>query len=138
MKKSIWAVTAGFLVILVSSIIVDTILKIAGILPWDHLHVSTGLILFVILYRSVFSVAGCYLAAQLAPQNPMKHAYQPVREKLIRLDDDQLEEAPPEPFDAVSESKGELWAFITHHQAYHIGQIGILRRAFGKSPMSFQ
>jgi hypothetical protein len=25
-------------------------------------------------------------------------------------------------FDAVSESKGELWAFISHHQAYHIGQ----------------
>lgn len=74
MKKSIWAVTAGFLVILVSSIAVDTILKIAGILPWDHLHVSTGLILFVMLYRSVFSVAGCYLAAQLAPKNPMKHA----------------------------------------------------------------
>lgn len=74
MKKSIWAVTAGFLVILISSIAVDTILKIAGILPWDHLHVSTGLILFVIFYRSVFSVAGCYLTAKLAPQNPMKHA----------------------------------------------------------------
>jgi len=74
MKKSVWAVIAGFLVILISSIAVDTILKIAGILPWDHLHVSTGLILFVILYRSVFSVAGCYLTAQMAPQNPMKHA----------------------------------------------------------------
>jgi len=63
--------------------------------------------------------------------------YQPVREKLNRLNDDHLMELPPEPFDAVSESKGQLWAFISHHQAYHIGQIGILRRAFGKEPMSY-
>ncbi len=64
--------------------------------------------------------------------------YQPVREKLTMLDDHQLSESPPIPFDKVSESNGQLWAFITHHQAYHIGQIGIIRRAFGKEPMSYQ
>lgn len=48
------------------------------------------------------------------------------------------EPASPPPFDQVSESAGQLWAFITHHQAYHIGQIEILRRAFGKEPMGFQ
>lgn len=64
--------------------------------------------------------------------------YQPVRERLIALDENRLADAPPEPFDAVSESKGQLWAFINHHQAYHIGQIGILRRAFGKDPMSYE
>ncbi len=64
--------------------------------------------------------------------------YHPVRERLIALDENQLEDAPPEPFDAVAESKGQLWAFINHHQAYHIGQIGILRRAFGKNPMSYE
>jgi hypothetical protein len=36
--------------------------------------VGTGLILFVILYRAIFSILGCYLTARLAPQNPMKHA----------------------------------------------------------------
>lgn len=71
--KSVWAVLAGFLVIVILSIGFDTILKLAGILPWDHLFVSTGLILFVIFYRAVFSLAGCYLTAKLAPQNPMKH-----------------------------------------------------------------
>ncbi|HEY4197106.1 MAG TPA: DinB family protein [Mucilaginibacter sp.] len=30
-----------------------------------------------------------------------------------------------------------LWAFINHHQAYTIGQIGILRRGLGKEPMSY-
>jgi len=71
-------------------------------------------------------------------RNEWNNLYQPVREKLIQMNDDQLAASPPEPFDAVSESKGQLWAFITHHQAYHIGQIGILRRAFDKKPMSFQ
>jgi uncharacterized damage-inducible protein DinB len=64
--------------------------------------------------------------------------YQPVREKLSQLDENQLTESPPEHFDEVSESNGELWVFISHHQAYHIGQIGILRRAFGKDPMSYE
>lgn len=26
---------------------------------------------------------------------------------------------------------------LNHHQAYHIGQIGILRRGFGKEPMEY-
>lgn len=72
--KSIGAVFAGFLVIVILSIGADTILKMAGILPYDHLFVSTGIILGVILYRAVFSLIGCYIAARLAPRNPMTHA----------------------------------------------------------------
>jgi uncharacterized damage-inducible protein DinB len=30
-----------------------------------------------------------------------------------------------------------LWAFMNHHQAYHIGQIGVLRRGLGKEPMKY-
>ncbi len=72
--KSIWAVFAGLLVIIMLSVGFDTVLKVMDILPWDHLFVSTELILFVLFYRAVFSLAGCYLTAKLAPQNPMKHA----------------------------------------------------------------
>tara|TARA_R100001143_G_scaffold63594_1_gene73159 strand:+ start:14920 stop:15321 length:402 start_codon:yes stop_codon:yes gene_type:complete len=72
--RSIWAVFAGLLIIFVLSIAADTLLKITGILPWDHLFVSTGLILFVLFYRAVFSLIGCYIAAKLAPSKPMKHA----------------------------------------------------------------
>jgi hypothetical protein len=64
--------------------------------------------------------------------------HQPVREKLIKMSDKKLLETPPESFNAAFESIGRFWAFINHHQAYHIGQIGILRRAFGKDPMSYQ
>lgn len=31
-----------------------------------------------------------------------------------------------------------VWAFINHHQAYHIGQIGVLRRGLGKEPMKYR
>ncbi|SHF81695.1 hypothetical protein SAMN05443144_113139 [Fodinibius roseus] len=72
--KSIWAVFAGFVVIVILSVAADTVLKLTGVLPYDHLYVSTGLILTVIFYRAVFSFIGCYLAARLAPQNPMTHA----------------------------------------------------------------
>lgn len=72
--KSIWAVLAGFLTIVALSIGADTVLKLMGILPYDHMYVSTGLVLFVIFYRALFSLAGCYLAAKLASSNPMKHA----------------------------------------------------------------
>ncbi|GAB3223770.1 DinB family protein [Algoriphagus aestuariicola] len=63
--------------------------------------------------------------------------YIPTREGLLRLTADQLRGKAPQPFDTVSDSLGELWAFVSHHQAYHIGQIGMLRRALGKSAMSY-
>lgn len=34
-------------------------------------------------------------------------------------------------------TRGDLWLFLNLHQAYHIGQIGMLRRAFGKDPMRY-
>ncbi|XDD54136.1 hypothetical protein AB3N62_16960 [Leptospira sp. WS4.C2] len=75
MLKSIIAVFVGLLSNVVLSILSDTILKVMGFLPYDHLFVSTTLVLFVLGYRIVFSIFGCYLAARLAPQNPMKHSY---------------------------------------------------------------
>ncbi len=64
--------------------------------------------------------------------------YEPTREGLSKLTEDDLAETPPPPFDKVADSRGELWAFINHHIAYHLGQIGILRKAFGKKPMSYE
>jgi uncharacterized damage-inducible protein DinB len=63
--------------------------------------------------------------------------YLPVREGLKTLTAEQLCSKPPTPFDEVSDSLGELWAFVSHHKAYHIGQIGILRRAMGKAAMNY-
>jgi hypothetical protein len=72
--KSIGAVLAGFLIIVVLSVGTDFILEAAGVLPYGHLFVSTGLIVVVLFYRAVYSLIGCYIAAKLAPHSPLKHA----------------------------------------------------------------
>lgn len=63
--------------------------------------------------------------------------YEPTRSGLQELTPEMFDQTPPAPFDQVADSAGELWAFINHHIAYHIGQIGILRRGFRKAPMSY-
>jgi hypothetical protein len=72
--KSIGAVLAGFIFIVITHTATDAILEGAGVLPKGHLFIGMGLILLVLGYRAVFSFIGCYLTAKLAPQNPMKHA----------------------------------------------------------------
>ena len=72
--KSIGAVVAGFIFIGVTHTATDAILEKAGVLPKGNLYTSTAIILLVIGYRAIFSLAGCYLTARLAPNNPMKHA----------------------------------------------------------------
>jgi len=72
--KSIGAVLAGLIFIVITHTATDAILEGAGVLPKGHLFVGTGLILLVLGYRAVFSFIGCYLTARLAPHNPMKHA----------------------------------------------------------------
>lgn len=72
--KSIGAVLAGLVFIGITHSAIDAILEGVGVLPKGHLNVGTGLILFVILYRAIFSLAGCYLTAKLSPKDPLKHS----------------------------------------------------------------
>ncbi|MEO9005163.1 MAG: DinB family protein [Ginsengibacter sp.] len=67
---------------------------------------------------------------------------QSVRDSLQALSEDALDKAMPG--SPLAQSKvfdttvGDFWAFMNMHQTYHIGQIGILRRGFGKEPMTFR
>jgi hypothetical protein len=70
--KSTWAVVAGVLFIIVVTTIVDVILHVTGVYPTNKL--TDGLAVVASSYRLVISIAGAYLTARLAPQNPMKHA----------------------------------------------------------------
>ena len=73
-KRSIWAVIAGVLVIIVVTTIVDILLHAIGILPpWDQ-PIDSALALLATSYRVVISVGGAWLTALLAPNRPMKHA----------------------------------------------------------------
>ncbi len=74
MKRSIWAVVAGVIFIMIISTLVDIVLHAVGVYPpWDQ-PIGDGLALLATSYRIVISVAGAWLTARLAPDKPMKHA----------------------------------------------------------------
>ena len=72
--RSVWAVVAGVLFIIVGSILVDVVLHVAGVFPPMDQPIGNRLALLALSYRFVISVGGAWLTARLAPQNPMKHA----------------------------------------------------------------
>jgi len=74
--RSVGAVLAGLILIFVLSIATDEVLHATGVMPRGALPMrgAEGLILGVLVYRLIYSIAGCYLAARLAPPRPMRHA----------------------------------------------------------------
>ncbi|MFL5507526.1 MAG: hypothetical protein ACJ8AU_11660 [Gemmatimonadales bacterium] len=72
--RSIGAVVAGVLFIVVGSTLVDTVLHAVGVLPPQGQPMNDTLSLLALSYRIVIGVAGAWLTARLAPHNPMKHA----------------------------------------------------------------
>ncbi len=73
-KKSVWAVVAGVLVIVVVSTLVDIVLHVAGVFPPMDQPMDDAQCLLATSYRIVISIAGAWLTARLAPHKPMKHA----------------------------------------------------------------
>jgi hypothetical protein len=74
MKRSVWAVVAGVLFVVVVTTGVDIVLHATGVFaPWDQPLDESGAVL-ALSYRIVISVAGAWLTARLAPTSPMKHA----------------------------------------------------------------
>lgn len=73
--KSIGAILAGLVFIIVSHTVTDKIFEGLGVLPQpeEGLH-HPALLTFALAYRLVLSVVGCYIAAYLAPSLPMLHA----------------------------------------------------------------
>jgi uncharacterized membrane protein len=74
--KSILAVVAGFLTVVILSVVTDAILEQAGVFPppSEGLFITWMLVL-ALVYRCIYTIAGGYVTAKLAPQNPMKHVY---------------------------------------------------------------
>ena len=65
---------AGFLAGVVLSLGTDIVLHTTGVFPPWGQRVSDALLLLATAYRTVYSVAGSYVAARLAPNRPMQHA----------------------------------------------------------------
>ena len=72
--KSIGAVLAGLLVIVILSSAVDVVLHATGVFPPWGQPMSDALFALATGYRIVISIGGCYIAARLAPNRPMQHA----------------------------------------------------------------
>jgi len=72
--RSIFAIVAGFVVVVVLSIGSDEALRAAGIFPALGHPMSNPLFLLATVYRTLYGVIGGYVTARLAPCNPMKHA----------------------------------------------------------------
>jgi hypothetical protein len=73
-KKSIWAVVAGVLFILILTTLVDIVLHATGVFPPMDQPINDTLALLATSYRIVITVGGAWLTARLAPNKPMKHA----------------------------------------------------------------
>lgn len=69
------AVTAGFLVTAVASTAADAVMHAAGIFPRSVETMSDSLFALASVYRALFTVAGGYTTAYLAPDRPMRHAW---------------------------------------------------------------
>ena len=74
--KSIGAVLAGFVFIVITHNVTDFILESLGIFtPPTQRFDTTWMVVTALVYRIVFSIAGCYITAWLAPSRPMLHAF---------------------------------------------------------------
>jgi MFS family permease len=74
LPRSIGAVVAGFLGGAILSLATDAVLHATGVFPPWGQPMSGSLFGLATAYRTVFNILGCYIAARLAPRNPMKHA----------------------------------------------------------------
>jgi hypothetical protein len=73
--RSAGAIAAGFVLVFVLSLATDQVLHMLEIYPpWGQPMFDPGLNALALAYRCVYTVAGGWLTARLAPQAPVRHA----------------------------------------------------------------
>lgn len=74
--RSIGAVVAGFVAVFVLAILTDAVMMGLHVFPApDHPELYTDFqYLIITFYTGVYSAAGAYLTARLAPSKPLTHA----------------------------------------------------------------
>jgi len=74
--RSVVAVIAGFLVVVVLSTATDAALHALKVYPPPELGLHDPLLnLLALAYRCVFTLAGGWVTARLAPDTPLRHAF---------------------------------------------------------------
>jgi hypothetical protein len=72
--RSALALLAGFFLVVLFSLVTDLLMQALGFLPRLGEPVTTPPLLLATVYRTIYSIAGSYLTAKLAPYHPMAHA----------------------------------------------------------------
>jgi hypothetical protein len=72
--RSLGAVFAGFVVVVVLSLGTDVALRATGVFPPWGRPMSDALFVLATAYRTLYAVVGSYVTARLAPNRPMQHA----------------------------------------------------------------
>src|SRR5262245_7746343 len=72
--RSVGAIFAGMVTVIVLSLATDVILHATGIYPPWFQPMADPLWVLALAYRIVYGVLGGYVAARFAPNKPMKHA----------------------------------------------------------------
>lgn len=73
-KRSVLAVVAGVLFVIVVTTLVDIALHLTGVYPPTDQPMSDPLAVLATSYRIIIGIAGAWVTARLAPHKPMKHA----------------------------------------------------------------
>jgi len=68
-KRNVGAIFAGLLATVIPPTIVDALLRAIGVFPAANM--PNELFLLAIAYRTIFTIAGAYLAARIASGRPM-------------------------------------------------------------------
>lgn len=75
MLRSVLAIVAGFVLIGALTFATTAALQAAGVMPPQGQPLADpALLVLSLAYVAVYAIAGCYLAAWLAPSRPMRHA----------------------------------------------------------------
>jgi hypothetical protein len=69
--RSVWAIVAGFLAVVILSIATDVVLHKVGIYPPLGQRLSEKLSLLATIYRTIYAILGSYITARLAPKRPI-------------------------------------------------------------------
>jgi hypothetical protein len=72
--KHTFALLAGFVTVVALSVGTDALMHAIGLFPASGAPMSAALFLLALAYRTVYGIAGSYLAAVLAPDRRMAHA----------------------------------------------------------------
>lgn len=73
--RSVGAVAGGFLVTAIASTVVDEIMHSTGVFPSSPLSMSDLLFGLASGYRALFTIAGGFVTARLAPDRSMRHTW---------------------------------------------------------------